>query len=167
MVKVFYPAMAENGNLVTWPDFDVEGNPTNSGDGYKMGYWAGAAFSQNMCAMTHVMGGANDIPNMDASSAFTGPMLRLNYDGKRFMNEDSNVSDCELAFDRQPKRKVFMFFDSHLDEQIAAGIVSEFSTSLAEMDGRSTTRPSSRLTRSRGSSTPSWPTTPTSGRTRP
>ena len=136
MVKVFYPAMAENGNLVTWPDFDVEGNPTNSGDGYKMGYWAGAAFSQNTCAMTHVMGGANDIPNMDASSAFTGPMLRLNYDGKRFMNEDSNVSDCELAFDRQPKRKVFMFFDAHLDEQVAAGIVSEFSTSLAEMDGK-------------------------------
>ena len=129
-ISALFPVMAENGNLNAWPNMDVEGKPTDSGDVFPLGYWAGAAFSQNMCAMTHVMGGPNDIASMDASSGFTGPMLRLNYHGERFMNEDSNVSDCELALDRQPKRKAFIIFDSHLDEQVADGMVCEFSTSI-------------------------------------
>ena len=105
MVKALYPIAAENNNLPTWTSFDVEGNPTNTGDGYRMGYWAGAGFSQNMCAMTHVMGGPNDVANMETSSGCTSQHLRLNKNGQRFMNEDTNVSDCELAFDRQPKKK--------------------------------------------------------------
>ena len=133
MVRVFYPAMAENGNLVAWPNLDVEGTPTNTGDGYRMGYWAGAAFSQNMCAMTHVMGGANDVANMDASSGLSSPNLRLNYNGERFMNEDASVSDWELALDRQPKRKAFTIFDANLDTQMADAVVEQTMT-LAQVE---------------------------------
>lgn len=135
MVKAFYPAMAENGNLSAWPNMDVEGNPTNTGDAYKMGYWAGAAFSQMMAPMCHVMGGPNDVADMDASSGLTSPHLRLNYNGERFMNEDTNCSDCELVFDRQPQRKAFLIFDGHLDEQVGDCIL-DFPTTLAEIDAK-------------------------------
>ncbi len=135
MIRVFYPAMAENGNLSPWPNMDVEGNPTNTGDAYRMGYWAGAAFSQMMAPMTHVMGGPNDVADMGSSSGLTSPHLRLNYNGERFMNEDSNCSDCELAFDRQPQRKAFLIFDSHLEEQVGDCIL-DFPTTLAEMEER-------------------------------
>lgn len=135
MVKTLYPIAAENNNLATWTSFDVEGNPTNTGDGYRMGYWAGAGFSQNMCAMTHVMGGPNDVANMETSSGCTSQHLRLNYNGQRFMNEDANVSDCELAFDRQPKKKAFLIFDSHYGEQIE-NCVTEFSYTMEEWDAK-------------------------------
>ena len=135
MVKALYPIAAENNNLPTWTSFDVEGNPTNTGDGYRMGYWAGAGFSQNMCAMTHVMGGPNDVANMETSSGCTSQHLRLNYNGQRFMNEDTNVSDCELAFDRQPKKKAFLIFDSHYGEQIV-DCVTEFSYTMEEWDAK-------------------------------
>ena len=135
MVEALYPIAAENNNLATWTSFDVEGNPTNTGDGYKMGYWAGAGFSQNMCAMTHVMGGPNDTANMETSSGCTSQHLRLNYNGQRFMNEDTNVSDCELAFDRQPKKKAFLVFDSHYGEQIE-NCVTEFSYTMEDWDAK-------------------------------
>ena len=135
MIKTFYPAMAENGNLSGWPNFDVEGNPTNTGDAYKMGYWAGAAFSQMMAPMCHVMGGPGDSADMAQSMGLTSPHLRLNYNGQRFMNEDTNCSDTELVYDRQPKRKAFLFFDSHLDEQLPSCIL-DFPTTLAELDAK-------------------------------
>ncbi|MEE8716626.1 MAG: FAD-binding protein [Coriobacteriales bacterium] len=135
MITVLYPTMAENGNLSAWPNLDHEGKPTNTGDGYPMGFWAGAAFSQSRCAMTHVMGGPNDVANMDTSSGLTTPHLRLNYNGKRFMNEDCNCSDCELLMDREPKRKAFLIFDAHLDEQMGDCIV-DFPTTPADMDAK-------------------------------
>ena len=57
ITRVFYPAMEEYSNLSCWPNFDIEGNPTNTGDGYRMGAWAGAAFSTFMAPMCHVMDG--------------------------------------------------------------------------------------------------------------
>lgn len=135
IMGALYPAAAENGNLAAWPNLDVEDHPTNSGDVYPMGYWAGAAFSQNMCAMTHVMGGPNDMANMATSSGLTSQHLRLNYNGQRFMNEDSNVSDCEIPFDRQPKRKAFQILDGHFDEQID-DCVTEFGSTLEQMDAK-------------------------------
>ena len=135
IVQALLPIAAENNNLPTWTSFDVEGNPTNTGDGYPMGYWAGAGFSQNMCAMTHVMGGPNDVANMETSSGCTSQHLRLNYNGQRFMNEDTNVSDCELAFDRQPKKKAFLVFDSHYGEQIE-NCVTEFSYTMEDWDAK-------------------------------
>lgn len=134
IVRTFYPSLAENGNLVAWENLDVEGNPTNTGNVYPIAYWAGAGFSQYMAPMCHVMGGPNDVPSMEASSALTSPHLRLNYNGERFMNEDCNCSDCELSFDRQPKRKVFMIVDAHLDEQLTQCI--ENSGSIADFESK-------------------------------
>ena len=119
IARVFYPAMEEYGNLSCWPNFDIEGNPTNTGDGYRMGAWAGAAFSTFMAPMCHVMGGPNDIANMATSMGITTPHLRLNYNGVRFMNEDANCSDTEVSVERQPQTKAFLICDSHLDEQTA------------------------------------------------
>ncbi len=117
IARVFYPAMVEYNNLSCWPNFDIEGKPTNSGDGYRMGWWAGAAFSTFMAPMCHVMGGPNDMANMATSMGITTPHLRLNYNGVRFMNEDANCSDTEVAVERQPQTKAFLICDSHLDEQ--------------------------------------------------
>lgn len=119
MARVFYPAMVEYNNLSAWPNFDVEGNPTDTGDGYRMGWWAGAAFSTFMAPMCHVMGGPNDVANMATSMGITTPHLRLNYNGVRFMNEDANCSDTEVSVERQPQTKAFLICDSHLDEQAA------------------------------------------------
>lgn len=45
MVRYFAPNIIWNGNGNPWPNMDVEGNRTNTGDGYKLGYWAGASSS--------------------------------------------------------------------------------------------------------------------------
>ena len=135
IMNFFYPQVVENGNFCPWPNVDVEGNPTNTGDVYAMGYWAGAGFSQYQSPMIHVMGGPCDAADMSTSMGFTGPMLRLNYNGKRFQNEDVAATECEFAFELQPKKKVFAIFDSHFDEQ-APQCVNTFASSLAELDAR-------------------------------
>ncbi len=135
MRRVFYPVMAEYNNLSAWPNFDVEGNPTNTGDGYRMGWWAGASFSTFMAPMCHVMGGANDMANMATSMGLTTPNLRLNYNGKRFMNEDSNCSDTEVVLERQPKTKAFLICDSHIEEQSQQAVTEGGAYTLEQLDG--------------------------------
>ena len=138
IAKVFYPAMVEYNNLSCWPNFDVEDKPTNTGDGYRMGWWAGAAFSTFMAPMCHVMGGPNDIASMASSMGITTPHLRLNYNGIRFMNEDANCSDTEVSVERQPQTKAFLICDSHLDEQAgtdAAGSTYTCATLDEQVDG--------------------------------
>ena len=56
MVRYFAPNLIWNGNGNPWPNMDVEGNRTNTGDGYKLGYWAGASIQQYQCSQMHVMG---------------------------------------------------------------------------------------------------------------
>ena len=129
----FYPQVVENGNFSGWPNFDVEGNPTNTGDVYPLGYWAGAGFSQYQAPMLHVMGGPGDSPDFSASMGFTGPLLRLNYNGKRVSNEDLAATEYEFIVENQPKKKMFNIFDSHFDE-FAAKCVNTFSTPLAMVD---------------------------------
>lgn len=135
IMKVFYPQVVENGNFNPWPNMDVEGNRTNTGDVYPLGYWAGAGFSQYQAPMVHVMGGPGDVADQSKSMGFTGPMLRLNYNGKRFQNEDVAATECEFAFEKQPQKKAFMIFDAHFDEQ-APQCINTFSSSLKELDAR-------------------------------
>lgn len=135
IVAFFYPHVAENGNYNPWPNMDVEGNRTNTGDVYPMGYWVGAGFSQYQAPMIHVMGGPGDNGDQSVSMGFTGPMLHLNYNGKRFHNEDVAATECEFAFENQPQKKAFLIFDSHFDEQTPR-CVNTFASSLAEMDAR-------------------------------
>ena len=112
----FYPTVVKVGNLNPWPNYDAEGNLTNTGDGYRLGAWAGADFSLNMAPMCHVMGGHADTADMSLVG-MTTPHLHLNYNGKRFMNEEIDCTDVEVALESQPQGKCFLIFDSHLDEQ--------------------------------------------------
>jgi len=119
MTRVFRPDLIENGNGNPWPNKDVEGNPTNTGDGYKMGYWAGAAIQQHQAAMTHIMGGTGGPTETHGSSMGVmgaAPYLRLNKLGKRFMNEDISNVNAEYPTDDQPGRQWLMFFDSKYPE---------------------------------------------------
>lgn len=133
ILAFFYPQVVENGNFSAWPNFDVEGNPTNTGDVYPLGYWAGAGFSQYQAPMLHVMGGPGDSADFGASMGFTGPLLRLNYNGKRVSNEDIAATECEFIVENQPKKKVFAIFDSHFDE-FAAKCVNTFATPLMTLE---------------------------------
>ena len=135
MVRYFAPQIIFNGNGNPWPNMDVEGNRTNTGDGYKMGYWVGASIQQYQAPMMHVMGGPADNDDFSASMGFTGPLLRINYNGKRFMNEDTCAADAEYAFELQPKHKCFMITDSHFEEN-AAQCVNTFAATLADWDER-------------------------------
>ena len=133
IMKFFYPHVVENGNFNPWPNMDVEGNLTNTGDVYPMGYWVGAGFSQYQAPMIHVMGGPGDNGDQSQSMGFTGPMLRLNYNGKRFQNEDVAATECEFDFEKQPGKKAFMIIDSHFDEY-APLCVNTFAAPLAQFD---------------------------------
>ncbi len=135
IMNFFYPHVVENGNFNPWPNMDVEGNLTNTGDVYPLGYWANAGFSQYQAPMIHVMGGPGDNGDQSVSMGFTGPLLRLNYNGKRFQNEDVAATECEFAFEKQPQKKAFMVFDAHFDEQ-APQCINTFASSLQEMDAR-------------------------------
>lgn len=116
IMGALYPTTVRVGNINPWPNMDVEGNFTNTGDGYRMGYWAGADYSLNMAPMCHVMGGNADRPDMSLVG-MTTPHLHLNYNGERFMNEEMDCTDVEVALESQPQGKCFLLFDSHLDEQ--------------------------------------------------
>ena len=117
MMQYFAPDVLRYHNANFWPNVDAWGEKTNTGDGYKMGYWVGASIQQNQCPMVHVMGGPGDDDDIMNCSGFTGPLLRINYDGKRFMNEDSSAADSEYPIELQPKSKCFVICDAHAEEQ--------------------------------------------------
>ncbi len=135
MVRYFAPNIIFNGNGNPWPNTDVEVNKTNTGDGYKMGYWAGASLQQYQCSQMHVMGGPGDTDAQEDSMGFTGPLLRINYNGERFMNEDTCAADAEYPIELQPKHKCFMICDANFEEQ-AAKCVNTFAATLEEWDER-------------------------------
>ncbi len=135
IMNFFYPEVVEAGNQNPWPNMDVEGNRTNTGDAYPMGWWAGAAISAYQAPMVHVMGGPGDSADQSQSMGLTAPLLRLNYNGVRFQNEDVAATECEYAVDRQPKQKFFLIFDSHLDEQTPM-FINTFASPLSDFDAR-------------------------------
>ena len=114
-----------------WKDYKI----IATGDGYKLGYWAGASIQQYQCSQMHVMGGPGDTDSQNDSMGFTGPLLRINYNGERFMNEDTCAADAEYPIELQPKHKCFMITDSHFEEN-AAKCVNTFAATLAEWDER-------------------------------
>jgi succinate dehydrogenase/fumarate reductase flavoprotein subunit len=142
MVRFFLPELIENGNANVWPNFDVEGNRTNTGDGFKLGYWAGAAIQEHMASMNHVMGGKGGPEDTHAASMGVmgcAPYLRLNKLGERFMNEDISNVNAEYPTDEQPDRKWYMFFDSkYPDYPELAGLfpTDEATIEAAIVDGK-------------------------------
>ncbi|WP_302395693.1 FAD-dependent oxidoreductase [Eggerthella sinensis] len=92
-------------------DNDAKGVVANTGDGQRMGMWAGAHMELGPLApMTHHMGGAMGINSY----------LQLNMEGKRFMNEDIPGQNIADQMSRQPQKQSWQIFDSKWPEQIAA-----------------------------------------------
>ena len=116
----FCPAVNENGVTNWWPDRDVEGNPVNTGDGLRMGAWAGARIQQHHAPMIHWMGKVLGGTGMDMSPVGTAPFLMLNKRGERFMNEDVPGQQMENQIELQPDGTVYQIWDANWTNQWAA-----------------------------------------------
>lgn len=93
--------------------YDCNNELANTGDGHKMGMWAGACMEDGPLApMTHNVG----IP----TAVGVDPFLLLNMNGERFMNEDVSGQDIENALARQKGHTAFQILDSKWKEQLSA-----------------------------------------------
>lgn len=94
---------------ILWLNKDAEGNPTNTGDGQRMGVWAGAKMEDGPHApMTHTLGGPLGV------DAF----FLCNTKGRRFVNEDVGGQMLSNALSRQPGSFGWQIFDDKWPEQI-------------------------------------------------
>jgi succinate dehydrogenase/fumarate reductase flavoprotein subunit len=109
LLDYYAPEVKLNGVPSMWMNMDVEGNPTNTGDGLKLGAWINAAIQQHHAPMIHWMG---------VSTMGTAPYLRLNLHGKRFMNEDMPGQQVENQIEGLPGKKLWQFWDSAWPEQV-------------------------------------------------
>ena len=110
MLAYYAPEAVENNVPVMWTSFDVEGNPTNTGDGLKMGAWIGAAIQQRHAPMVHYMG--------DMATVGNSPFLRLNLLGKRFMDEDVPALQVQSATESVPGKKFWTIWDANWADQL-------------------------------------------------
>lgn len=130
MLKAFLPALLEHGFQMLWLKKDVEGNPTNTGDGHRMAVWAGAKMQDYHCPSMHHMGGGAGADGRGVMGI--NGYLNLNLHGKRFMNEDVPGQQVENQVELQPKMTTYQFFDSKWPEQChlfpaAHGVVCYYS----------------------------------------
>ena len=85
----------------------------NTGDGHKMGMWAGAQL-QDL-----------PLPTMMHPQAFCwfhGPFLFVNDNGERFMCEDTWVQGKSLAINRQPNGEAWSVFDANWQTDLVNGL---------------------------------------------
>ena len=112
IMKHFTPEILEKGIMsvgkMGMMGVDVEGNPSNSGDGLRMGAWIGAKVQDFHAPMTHHMGGGLGIT----------PFLQINRHGERFMNECIPGQQLENQIELQPEQTTFQIYDSKWPEQI-------------------------------------------------
>ncbi len=130
MMKAFLPEVIEHGFEMLWLKKDVEGNPTNVGDGHKMAAWAGARIQDYHCPSMHHMGGGAGADGRGVMGI--NGYLNLNLTGKRFMNEDLPGQQIENQIELQPQMTTYQFFDSKWPEQCskfpaAHGVVCYYS----------------------------------------
>ena len=116
MVKHFCPDVIENGIMRLFVNVDVEGKMTNTGDGIKLGMWAGAQVQQDHAPMIHHMGGGADLAGVGVMG--NAGFLNLDMNGKRFMNEDLPGQQIENQIELQKGRKTWQIFDSNWPEQL-------------------------------------------------
>lgn len=111
---------------------DVNGNRANTGDGHRMGVWAGAKLEDGPHAyVAHNMGGPLGI----------NAYLQLDAYGRRFMNEDVGGMQLEYRLERLPGRFSWQIFDSGYPEyapdySIIHGTVSHIFDKTAQQEGR-------------------------------
>lgn len=130
MMRAFMPTLVEHGFKTLWPHNDIEGNPTNTGDGHKLAARVGATVQDFHCASQHSMGGSAG-PDGRGVMGING-YLQLNLRGKRFFNEDVPGAQVENQIELQPKKTTYQFFDSSWPEQCkyfpaAHGVVCYYS----------------------------------------
>ena len=107
MLRAFFPDYKDNPQIPCGVAPDKK--PANTGDGHRMGMWAGARLEDTPPALNcHNMGGAMGVT----------PFLLLDNTGKRYMNEDVTGSDWEAALHRLPGEGAWQIFDSSWPEQI-------------------------------------------------
>lgn len=108
----FAPDLVANGVQNMWMNFDVEGNPTNTGDCAKMGAWVGAAFHQRPAPMVHYMG--------QMQTVGAAPFMSVNVKGRRFTNEDISALQFQNAVEGIPAKTFWTIFDSSWADQLGA-----------------------------------------------
>ncbi|MBQ1490634.1 MAG: FAD-binding protein, partial [Blautia sp.] len=104
----------KNNRLFT--SFDVNGVPTNQGDGLRMGAWAGVKVSGYNAPMIHHMGGGADLSGVGVMG--NAGFLNLDMDGKRFMNEDLPGQQLENQIEQTRLMQSWQFFDANWPEQV-------------------------------------------------
>ncbi|MDR1641793.1 MAG: FAD-binding protein [Clostridiales bacterium] len=100
MLKRFLPGYVDTPKL--WTSFDKSKNPSNTGDGHKMGAWIGARIQDSPHAScAHHMG-----------SVFgCGGFLLLNSFGRRFANEDAPGQQIGSQIEGLPDKTAWQFVD--------------------------------------------------------
>lgn len=107
---LMYYAPWTDGISPFYPNLDVEGTIANTGDGHRMGMWAGGHMEKGPLApMTHHMGGALGV----------NAYLQLNVRGERFMNEDIPGQNIQDQLCSQPEMRSFQIIDSKWPEQLS------------------------------------------------
>ena len=104
----------KNNRLFT--SFDVNGVPTNQGDGLRMGAWAGAKVAGYNAPMIHHMGGGADLSGVGVMG--NAGFLNLDMDGKRFMCEDIPGQQLENQVEQTRLMQSWQFFDANWPEQV-------------------------------------------------
>lgn len=116
ILAYYCPEVVENGVPNIWMNMDVEGNPTNTGDGLKLGAWVNAAIQQHHAPMIHHMGAGSDATG-ESVMGISGYLL-LNKDGKRFMNEDVPGQQYENQIELVRDKVAYQIWDANWKEQL-------------------------------------------------
>jgi fumarate reductase flavoprotein subunit len=109
ILRHFVPALEVLGISGMSFGLDAEGKPINTGDGLKMGVWAGVRAQNYHAPMIHHMGAGG---GFNPSIGIT-PFLLLNKSGKRFTNECVPGQQLENQIELQPDYTAFQIFDDN------------------------------------------------------
>ncbi|TWH56908.1 succinate dehydrogenase/fumarate reductase flavoprotein subunit [Desulfitobacterium sp. LBE] len=116
ILNYYCPEVLENNIPRIWVNIDVEGNKTNTGDGLKLGAWAGAKIQQHHAPMIHHMGGEADIEGIGVMGI--AGFLQLDANGKRFMNEDVPGQQVENQIELLKGQYSYQFWDAKWKDEI-------------------------------------------------
>ena len=108
--------MKTHANNRLFTSFDVNGVPTNQGDGLRMGAWAGVKVAGYNAPMIHHMGGGADLSGVGVMG--NAGFLNLDMDGKRFMCEDIPGQQLENQVEQTRLMQSWQIFDANWPEQV-------------------------------------------------
>lgn len=102
MLKRFLPGMLETPKQ--WTSYDLDRQPSNTGDGHKMALWAGAKLQDSPHApCAHHMGSVFGVADF----------LLLNTRGKRFVNEDAPGQQLGSQIENLPDKTAWQIVDGN------------------------------------------------------